>query len=79
MILRPRRRLKLLERKLDDVELVIDALAPPPGPGGSRKPKVARTLLRASLLKLAESTLFLDQEDEIVRGACSVRLERKQR
>ena len=75
MILRPWKTLRQLERKLDDVELVVEALIPPRA--GSTKPPATRTFLRASLLKLTEATLFLDQVDEIARGACSVRLERK--
>ena len=75
MILRPWKRLRQLERKLGDVELVVEALVPPRA--GATKPPATQTFLRASLLKLAEATIYLDQVDEIARGACSVRLERK--
>lgn len=75
MILRPRRRLRQLERKLADVELVVYSLPIQLARGGKREPP--RVLMRHTLLKLAEATIFLDDTDEIIRGACSVRLERR--
>ena len=75
MILRPRKRLRQLEQKLGEVELVVYSLPHQPARGATRHPP--RQIMRHSLLKLAEATIFLDDVDEIIRGACSVRLERR--
>lgn len=75
MILRPRKRLRQLEEKLGDVELAVYSLPYQPARGGKRhEPQL---IMRHSLLKLAEASIFLEQKDEIVRGACLVRLERR--
>lgn len=75
IVLRPWRRLRRLERKLAAIELVVDALHPPTR--GSRP--TAKTVLRADLLTLAKSSLFLGDQDEdvIANGACRVSIRRK--